>query len=416
MSALTGNEDYLCINQCVNIFDIIPCKEEQASQVISWLLNPREAHGFKEQVITTLLNAVSADNKTVQGYEGNKCVDIPIENILNGYQNVIIQTEYAIKIQDSKLSESDKRIDILLCIENQDKDKYLIIIENKYGSKEHGSQTAEYFKYFSEKHKDYQCIYIYMDIYDYYIGEDKISGNKENDIWHIANYDWLIDFLKNNMNRKTPVDKILKDIYIEFSGNYEEEEYFSAFYNQKQKLLSSARPSLSRYKIGENGQDVEAYNYAAFFNQLNQSIVYEDFLEIKNDIFKLGDKEYVCDMKRKQMYFIPKDILDGWVKNWYDKKHNEHKEHWPISCVLSYDGDDLTAKIEIWDMNLNCYKNKDSLIGEFKNCCEFKKNIVITQNISKKNKYDSLIKFINNNAKFFDIIRHGDYLSEVSAK
>ena len=58
MKTLKGNEDFLCINQCVNIFDIISCKEEQASQIIAWLLNPREAHGFKEQVFIALLNAI----------------------------------------------------------------------------------------------------------------------------------------------------------------------------------------------------------------------------------------------------------------------------------------------------------------------------------------------------------------------
>ena len=407
MKTLKGNEDFLCINQCVNIFDIISCKEEQASQIIAWLLNPREAHGFKEQVFIALLNAISADNKNVQGYKNGKSIDIPIKNILRNYQNAIIQTEYAIKIQNSGLSESDKRIDILLCIENNDKDKYLIVIENKYGSKEHGNQTAEYFKYFNEKHKDYQCIYIYMDICDYYIGEDKISSNQKDDIWNITNYDWLIYFLKSNMNRRTPVDNILKDIYIEFSGDYEEEGYFSAFYNQKQKLLqSTVKQPLNKYKIGEKNQDIEAYNYSTFYKVLKESAVYEDFLKIRNDVFKLDGKEYVCDMKRKQMYFIPKDILDNWAKNRYKGKA---KVHWPISCVLSYDDDVLTAKIEIWDTNLNCYTNKGDLTEEFKKCCEFKKNIIITQDITIGNHEKGLIKFINNNTRLFDIIRKGKY-------
>jgi len=406
MKTLKGNEDFLCINQCVNIFDIISCKEEQASQIIAWLLNPREAHGFKEQVLIALLNAISADNKNVQGYKNGKSIDIPIKNILRNYHNAIIQTEYAIKIQNSGLSESDKRIDILLCIENNDKDKYLIVIENKYGSKEHGNQTAEYFKYFNEKHKDYQCIYVYMDIYDYYIGKDKISGNKEQENWQLVNYDWLIDFLKNNMNHRSPVDNILKDIYIEFSGNYEEEGYFSAFYNQKQNLLQSSKPSLNKYEIGKKNQDIEAYNYSTFYNVLNQSTMFEDFLTIKNDICVLEDKEYLCNMKRKKMYFIPKDIFDKW-ECWWIKNQTRN---WPVSCSLFYgDEDHLMAQIEIYPNNLDCFTNKDDLIDDFNNCYNFKKNIIITQDITRGNHKNRLIKFINDNAKIFDIIRQGVY-------
>ena len=46
MTRLKGNEAFLCINQCVNIFDIVSCKEQQASELIAWLLDPLESHGL----------------------------------------------------------------------------------------------------------------------------------------------------------------------------------------------------------------------------------------------------------------------------------------------------------------------------------------------------------------------------------
>ena len=72
MKKIKGNEDFLCINQCVNIFDIVSCKEEQASQIIAWLLNPREAHGLGNKTICKLLESIADDNAMVRGYKGNK--------------------------------------------------------------------------------------------------------------------------------------------------------------------------------------------------------------------------------------------------------------------------------------------------------------------------------------------------------
>lgn len=56
--------------------------------------------------------------------------------------------------------------------------------------------------------------------------EVRTAFNKDEAHWHLINYDWLTKFLKENMYRRTPVDSILKDVYIEFSGDDEEEGYF----------------------------------------------------------------------------------------------------------------------------------------------------------------------------------------------
>lgn len=412
MTQLKGNEDYLCINQSVNIFDVISCKEEQASQIIAWLLNPREAHGFRKQVTEQLLTSISDDGKNVCGYKGTKAENISIANILKHYQDVVIQTEYAIKVDNKGLSEANKRIDILLCIETPNDDNYLIIIENKYGCKEHSPQTKVYFDYFSKKYCKYKCIYIYMDIYDYHVGENPISGN-QNDIqpWNLVNYEWLIEFLKKHLNGRTPVDNILKDIYIEFSGNDEEEGYFSAFFNQKQKLLQSFGDckGIDKYKIGED-DDIAAYNYSSFYDALNSCAVFEKFIAIENNICNLNNTEYLCNIRRTKMYLIPRDIYDKWKQKWYD---NNQRGDWPIYCTLTYDDEKnkLTAQLEIWLKNLDCFINKRELTKRLKEDFSGKKNIIIPQDLSgcHQKESDKLVKFINKHLKLFDIIRDGKY-------
>ena len=93
MKTLKGNEDFLCINKNVNIFDIISCKEEQASQIIAWLLNPREAHNFGNEFFEAMLNAASS-NSQLSGYKYNdrkfETSRIYKQSLLDSYNEVII--------------------------------------------------------------------------------------------------------------------------------------------------------------------------------------------------------------------------------------------------------------------------------------------------------------------------------------
>ena len=161
MSELKGTEDFLRINQNVNIFDIVSCKEEQASQIIAWLLNPREAHGFGNKFFEAMLNTASKTSQ-LSGYKySNKKVEISRKSkqtLLNSYNEVIIQTEYCIDKECKNKKEG--RVDILLCLEDA---QTLFVIENKYGSQEHSKQAKKYFKHFSKaNYKDYTIFYFYF--------------------------------------------------------------------------------------------------------------------------------------------------------------------------------------------------------------------------------------------------------------
>lgn len=71
MTKIRGNEDYLCRAKCVNIFDIVSCKEEQASEILAWLLDPAQGHGLKEYFLKRLLNFLSVCGK-IDCFKGKK--------------------------------------------------------------------------------------------------------------------------------------------------------------------------------------------------------------------------------------------------------------------------------------------------------------------------------------------------------
>ncbi len=375
MKELKGTEDFLRINQNVNIFDIVSCKEEQASQIIAWLLNPREAHGFGDKFFRAMLDAVS-QNSQILGYtySEEKPEEKPEETkerLQNAYKDVIIQTEYCIDISNSIIQdmkkkiklcknkiksvskEQDKkkinkeieayqnqieviknkkcqkngRVDVLLCF-----DKYIFVIENKYGSKEHGNQARYYFEHFSNKaYKGYTIFYIYLDFNTYYDDDNfQFSDENHKNYWHFINYDWIVEFLRENLTGSY-VDKILQDIYIEFSENYEDEPYFKKFYNQAIRLYNDYKEDINAYN--------DPYPYKPNSKKNLRFALYNGFYSTLSgysnwDKLKFDEKIYCTDSSRTNDISITLKSVD----DEYDERNRtltEKKKWWPFWINLA---------------------------------------------------------------------------------
>lgn len=326
MNKLKGTEDFLRINQRVNIFDIVSCKEEQASQIIAWLLNPREAHNFGSSFFKAMLDELNG--KDVKIFKGKECLENDdkknlISNCLKKYQEVIIQTEYCFK---EKCKNEDGRIDIFLCMEDP---KILFIIENKYGAKEHNNQTQIYYDHFSDKkYEDYSICYIYLDINGYY--EDGERGLADNEHWNIINYEWIVDFLKENLTGSY-VDKILQDIYIEFTENYKNEPYFNKFYSQAVKLYNDYKGDVGKYE--------DPYPYEPNSLKNLQPVLYDTFYyalsEYSNwDKLKFDEKIYCIDSSRTNDISITLNDVD--IKHdELNKTLTEKRKWWPFWVNLA---------------------------------------------------------------------------------
>ena len=364
MKTLKGNEDFLRINQKVNIFDIVSCKEEQASQIIAWLLNPREAHGFGNRFFEAMLNELK--DKNIKIFKGtrevkneNKQKESLIKDWLKKYSNIIIQKEYCI---NSKCKNENGRIDILLCLEDEDV-KTLFVIENKYGAKEHNKQTQIYYEYFSSKYKNYNICYIYLDINKYYEdGEKKLTDSEH---WNIINYDWIVDFLKENLTGSY-VDKILQDIYLEFTENYDEEPYFNKFFNQKTKLYKDYKNDISLYKNPfpyHPGSDEEKFQFA----------LYDDFYSVLSEcsnwdnlINMFENNGYLADNHGDNCIDITlKNVDDKYLE--LKKDVNNQKKWWPFYVDITHhkpkDDEKGKAYLEIKLMCTNEYIDDDNKMG-----------------------------------------------------
>lgn len=400
MAKLKGNENFLCINQAVNIFDIISCKEEQASDIIAWLLNPRESHQLGFEFFEAFLHAFSSENGRVCGYQYDGTQQVrkvwkSVSTLINAYADVVIQTEYYL--------DKDSRVDILLCLEDV---KCLFVIENKYGAKEHNEQTQRYFKHFSRaRYKDYIIFYVYMDIWNLYKNGNKKLSDPEH--WHIIDYNWVINSLKKYKSRPSKVSKILHDIYIEFSANYEEEEYFKPFFDNKIKLAKKYEDfeGVDHYDILKKDKDVDAFNYCVFYDMLNNISFWEKYIPIDdNNIYCCGKKLFKCDVRDKSMYLTPLTISQKY-DNYIQDKENARQIHWPINCCLKNQDNLIDICLEFPDSGLKYLIDHVSLKQELEKINEEIGNM----NSSLKNLPQTLDVFLKKCSKVFKLVAQATY-------
>lgn len=362
MKELKGNENFLCINQCVNIFDIVKCKETQASQIIAWLLNPREAHNWGKKFFADFLDAISSPKaQEIQGYtyteRNTKEASKTKKELKDAYKDVVIQTEYNIHV---KIKEN--YIDILLCLEQA---KSIFVIENKYGAKEHNEQTQKYYKHFSKaQYKGYTIFYVYLDVYNYY-GKGRYTL-ADSTHWKMIDYTWIINSLEQYLkqkNKNSEIAKIMHDIYIEFSGDYKRERHFAPYYEQESKILAQYEgEGLSKYNITQNRgkYDIQHYNYRNFYDAINDVSFWERYLDINDDyIYEFDNKKFKCAIGRSKMYLTPIAIDQ---KYQVLKATSIEKIHWPIYCTLEYKDNQINYKLEYPKNNLKHYfDNSDAL-------------------------------------------------------
>ncbi len=119
--------------------------EVRHSNVLSWLLNPKENHKlgdivFKKLVTSILLNP---DN------ENNFSSKIDFNNIqINDFTDLLLRRE-------------ENNVDIMAISE---KNKFILLIENKIYSKEHSNQLSRYYKEITEKYNNYKILPVYLSI------------------------------------------------------------------------------------------------------------------------------------------------------------------------------------------------------------------------------------------------------------
>jgi len=154
-----------------NLFDVLKISrtEIRHSNVLGWLLDPNENHGFGDAFLKGMFQRI-VENDTEGKY------DI-FGVLLSDMYSFIVRREW-------------NNIDILLTSSDE---KIVLAIENKVGSQEHSNQLSRYSKIIEKKYPNFNRIYIYLTPEG---GEPKDVEN-----WDILSYKDIVEVLEDIMNR-----------------------------------------------------------------------------------------------------------------------------------------------------------------------------------------------------------------------
>lgn len=169
-----------------DIFDIITPTENQHSEILKWLFDPREGHGQGDAILKDFLTAAYGS-----AYENVLCnkdffCDWPPSRIARtGFHSMISMREYVLP--------GGGRLDLLM---TDPVNRILIVVENKYGAKLGPTQLETYYGEVSRLRarpafKGYKTAHIVLD--RNYGGakdedENRISPRNR---WAFLDYQWL---------------------------------------------------------------------------------------------------------------------------------------------------------------------------------------------------------------------------------
>ena len=196
-----------------NVFETLSTvrTEIRHSNVLAWFLNLNETHSLNDYFLKKFIELVYLNNTNI--YKDFRFEDIFLWN----YENVEVYRE-------------KKLIDILI-VDNTK--KFVIIIENKIDSIEHGDQLKDYQKAIEEEYNDYKKMYVYLTKN----GEE--SSNSK--LWGTFSYEIILEQIMDECVKKT--DSKVKEFIIDYQtilrryivGDSRIEEICRKIYNNHKK-------------------------------------------------------------------------------------------------------------------------------------------------------------------------------------
>jgi hypothetical protein len=247
--------------------------EIRHSNVLAWLLSPKENHGLGDLVLKKFIQTVYHQFK-------DACKDISLYDIsLMDYHNFHIRREW-------------RNIDILAISEE---DQFVLIIENKIWSRESKNQLNKYFKIVNEEYPTYRKMFIFLTPY----GDE--ASDREN--WISIDYNIILDVIEKSIkfkqNTLTSSVQFFIEQYVEvlrryIVGDAELEKLCKEIYYKHQKALDL----IFQYK-----PDIysDVYNFIEKFINDNQNLIMD-----------ISNKTYIRFTTNKLDSIIPKKG-QGWT-------------------------------------------------------------------------------------------------------
>lgn len=170
-----------------DIFDIIRPTENQHSEILKWLFNPREGHGQGDTILKDFLTAAYWEGKEC-AYSNKTFFEhwTPSRIASTGFHSLFLIREYRLK--------SGKRLDLLMVDAHNE---IFIVVENKHGASFGEAQLEEYYSEVAAELRrrpafaSFKTAYIALDR-NFVKHEGDVDGNdKLSNRWAHVDYKWL---------------------------------------------------------------------------------------------------------------------------------------------------------------------------------------------------------------------------------
>ncbi len=273
----------------LNLFDILKISrtEIRHSNMLSWLFNANENHGFGDLFTRGIVKRL-VENDSNSRYNA-------FDLLLMDFYSFIVYREW-------------KNIDILLVSSDE---KQLIAIENKVGSLEHSNQLNRYREILEKEYPDYSKIYVYLT------PDGDEPSDAEN--WDVLTYSDIVDtleILKKSASLQSDVNLIIQNyidiIRRDIVEDSELVEICNKIYNKHKKALDL---------IFENRIDTRSQVGDAIRNTLcaltdENRIEYENHAGASNSYIAFHTSlmnDYLYPLKDNSSTFNSKNIYNYWI-------------------------------------------------------------------------------------------------------
>lgn len=207
-----------------NIFETLNIvnTEIRHSYVLAWLLNPNANHGLGVYFLKKFLKYLISNNKRSLDPEIS-VFDFEIFDL----SSVEVRREW-------------QNIDLLLILEDEklEDEKYVIAIENKIGSQEHGDQLSRYRKIIETEFEDSRKIFVYLT-------PDEATPRSDSE-WITFNYRIIGDLIEDTIeNKKSSLNENVINFILHYKtilrrhivGESEIERICKQIYKKHQQAL-----------------------------------------------------------------------------------------------------------------------------------------------------------------------------------
>lgn len=174
------------LKRCNDIFNIVDHSENQHSEILKWLFDPREGHGQGDSILKDFLCA--AYSNSLDNVLSNKdffSVWTPSRISRTGFQSMMSFREY--------LLPSKCRLDLLMV---DTVNKILLVVENKHGAKLGASQLEKYYGEVADLRarpafKGYKTAHIVLDRNFGSVSDEEETRTTPHNRWAFLDYMWL---------------------------------------------------------------------------------------------------------------------------------------------------------------------------------------------------------------------------------